>query len=231
MEFVVERRGRAKARLSLEPRLVLNAGYAGRNQEAVRRHIEELEQLGVPRPGRVPMVFAVSNHLLLNLSVLQVIDTQSSAEIEYVLLFHRGSVYVTVGSDHSDREVETRSIQKAKNSYPNVVAGTVWPLDEVTGHFDQLELTCEATRGDAIVPYQHGKAADLLPPSYWLDWVRRAGLFESDVVFYSGTIAAQDGLHHGDAYRLRLHDPVLGREIVHSYRCPVVSVPEVAEKA
>src|SRR5690554_1256842 len=192
MELLIERQGSTPERIQFEPRLVLNAGYAGRNQEAVRRHVEELAELGVPRPERVPMVFAVSNHLLLPLSELQVIDEQSSAEIEYVLLFHRGSVYVTVGSDHSDREVEIHSIQKAKNSYPNLMAPVAWPLEEVIDHFDRLELVCRVTRGPEELLYQKGMTADLLPPSYWLDWLKRARVPEDGLAFFSGTIAAQD---------------------------------------
>ncbi|MFP3340854.1 DUF2848 family protein, partial [Micrococcus sp. SIMBA_131] len=42
---------------------LLNAGYAGRNQEAVQHHIDELAALGVPGPSQVPALYPVSPYL------------------------------------------------------------------------------------------------------------------------------------------------------------------------
>jgi len=42
-------------------------------------------------------------------------------------------------------------------------------------------------------------------------------------VFFSGTVPALDGLVYGDAYRVRIKDPVLNRQIEHEYRCEIIS--------
>jgi hypothetical protein len=62
-----ERRRAARFRLDstgeeieVTPEIVAIAGYTGRNQEAVRRHVAELAAHGIAAPPRVPMVYAVT---------------------------------------------------------------------------------------------------------------------------------------------------------------------------
>lgn len=221
-----------ESRVSFIPDILLNAGWAGRDQLAVRKHIEELAQLGVPAPETVPAVFPVARHLLLSDAEVQVIDAATSAEVEYVLLIQPESLLVTVGSDHSDRALETHSVVKAKNACPNVMANRAWPWEEVADHFDQLELSCDVLRAGKFVAYQKGTTADLLPPQHWLEWLAERGLGQGSgrsVAFFSGTIPAEEGLVPGEAYRIRLYDPVLRREIVHTYSVRVL--PSVGELA
>lgn len=227
MELIVEST-RGERRVSFIPDLVLNAGWAGRDQDAVRRHIEELARLGVPAPETVPAILPVARHLLLSDSEVQVVDEGTSAEVEYVLLVQPGCVLVTVGSDHSDRALEAHSVVKAKNACPNVVASRAWPWEEVADHFDRLQLSCDVVREGKMIPYQRGTAGDLLPPQHWFDWLAQRGLGEKSgrsVAFFSGTIPAEEGLGPGEAYRIRLYDPILQREIVHTYTVRVLSVP------
>ena len=42
---------------------LLNAGYAGRNQEEVASHIAELAELGVPAPTTIPALYPISPYL------------------------------------------------------------------------------------------------------------------------------------------------------------------------
>ncbi|MBE3598495.1 MAG: DUF2848 family protein [Limnochordaceae bacterium] len=131
-----------------------------------------------------------------------------------------------MGSDHSDRALEAHSVTKAKNACPNVVARRAWPLDEVAAHFDRVQLSCDVTRGGETVAYQRGTAGELLPPSHWLEWLARQGVpgeAGTQAAFFSGTIPALHGLEPGDAYEIRMRDPVLQREIVHAYRVEVVT--------
>src|SRR3546814_21025368 len=67
---------------------------------------------------------------------------------------------VTVGSDHTDRKVETQSVVLSKNLCPKPVARTAWPLTQVLPHWDRLVLmaTC-----DGETP-QEGALSAILKP-------------------------------------------------------------------
>ncbi|EAX48268.1 hypothetical protein TcarDRAFT_1815 [Thermosinus carboxydivorans Nor1] len=43
---------------------IYNGGYAGRNQEHVREHIEELAKVGVPAPTTTPTLYPLANYNL-----------------------------------------------------------------------------------------------------------------------------------------------------------------------
>ncbi len=46
------------AALPFEAERLVIAGWAGRDETAVRRHIEELAELGVPPPSRTPLFYS-----------------------------------------------------------------------------------------------------------------------------------------------------------------------------
>ena len=41
-------------------RYALNAGYAGRDTEQVQHHVDQLAELGVPAPRRIPTLYPLS---------------------------------------------------------------------------------------------------------------------------------------------------------------------------
>lgn len=224
LELTVVRTGRPAEHLTFAIRRVFNAGWVGRNKEALRHHIDELAKLGVPPPRHVPTLFALGNHMLTTAEEIQVHGDETSGEVEYVLLWHRGEVLVGVGSDHTDRKLETHSIPKAKNLCLNVMAPVVWPYAEVKDHFEQLVLESHVVRGDTRQLYQKDVCAAILDPGYWTDFLnRRLGGLEDGLVLFSGTIGTVSGLLVGDAYEFSLIDPVLKREIYHRYACPALT--------
>src|SRR5262245_60468650 len=85
--------------LAVAVRRMVNAGYVGRNQDAVRAHVEELAREGVPPPSAVPVLFPVMLDKLTTAERIEVIGPHTSGEAEYVLLLVNGEVYVGVGSD------------------------------------------------------------------------------------------------------------------------------------
>ncbi len=48
------------------------AGWTGRNQEAMEKHIRELEELGVARPKTTPIFYRVAASLLTTADAIQV---------------------------------------------------------------------------------------------------------------------------------------------------------------
>jgi Protein of unknown function (DUF2848) len=207
-------------------RTVVNAGWAGRDRDAVAAHIAEMRSVGVPAPETVPIVFPVATAMVTQGDRIQVYSPESSGEVEYALVATRERTALTVASDHTDRRVEAMSIELSKQICPNVLASTAWDYAEVAPHVDDLVLRAWVRDGGAWHRYQEAPLAALLPPRYWLE--RLAGRLGSGgaVVLLSGTVPTlAGGLHYGDGFRMSLEDPRLGRSIVHEYDTVLVENP------
>jgi hypothetical protein len=205
---------------------MLNAGWAGRDLNAVAAHVEEMRTLGVPAPEKVPIVFPVAQAMLTQGDRIEIYSPQSSGEVEYVLVATRERVALTVGSDHTDRNVEATSIELSKQICPNVMAGAAWDYAEVAGHVDDLVLRAWVRSGGTWHAYQEAPLGALLAPAYWLE--RLAGRLSEDaaVVLFSGTVPTLgSALKYGDGFRMSLEDPRLRRSIVHEYDVALVENP------
>ena len=60
LDFLVHRRGTAPTRERIAVRQAIIAGWTGRDREALERHIEELEAIGVKRPASTPIYYRVA---------------------------------------------------------------------------------------------------------------------------------------------------------------------------
>jgi hypothetical protein len=196
------------------------AGWTGRDRAAVERHMAELEELGVPRPSSAPVFYRVSASRLT--TAVEIESTAaSSGEVEAILLRHAGELWVGVGSDHTDREVETYGVAVSKQLCDKPMAARLWPYAEVAPHWDELEL--RAWIGDGEL-YQEGALAALMSPDALLDLAEPA--LADGVAMFCGTFAAIGGIRPGSPFRYELRDPVLGRAIDGSYamrELPLVS--------
>ncbi|HSL20001.1 MAG TPA: DUF2848 domain-containing protein [Vicinamibacterales bacterium] len=223
LALTVNAKGESR-RLTFEAGRLMCCGWAGRNRDAVEAHIEELAQLGVPRPTRVPTFMNFSPYLLTTDREMTVVSDKSSGEVECVLLCRGDDIWVTVGSDQTDRDVETKSIPASKQMCGKFIAASCWPYREVADHWDELVLRCWTSENGTRSLYQEGALGGLLSPRELLcalpdvTWPPRLG-----VVLFSGTIATRSGLVFGEAYDLELDDPVLNRKIAASYRVNVLS--------
>jgi predicted amidohydrolase len=189
------------------------AGYTGRDTEAVKRYVAKLEEEGIEPPPSVPMVFYVGPDRVVAHDEIAVTGTESCGEIEFVLLQTDEGLHVTVGSDHTDRALETDSIPLSKQIVPKVVAKDAWRWEEVANHWDQLQLS--ATVGVDQRAYQETGVDFFLPPAEILDLVdARPG-----TVVFGGTVSPLEGRFDFDpVFTGRLHDPVLDRSIEFTYR-------------
>jgi hypothetical protein len=198
-------------------------GYAGRNQAKVREHIDELAKIGVAAPPRTPTVYPVSTYLLTVQPTITAQGKETSGEVEFVLFVQGDKIYVSVGSDHTDRELEKGSITKSKQMCEKIVAAQVWDLDDVKDHWDSLILRCWVTDGKGKRLYQDGTAVALLPVSDLIQAVKR----ETDAslngaVIYSGTVPTHGGFVFAPVWDLELEDPVRKRKITHRYEVKVL---------
>jgi hypothetical protein len=198
-------------------------GWVGRDQKALQAHIDELAQLGVPGPRRIPIYMNLSTYLLTTDDEVTVVSDKSSGEVEYVLLCSGEETRVTVGSDHTDRDVETKSIPGSKQMYAKCLAPECWPYPEIKDHWGKLILRCWAGKGTERTLYQEALLSEILDPQELLQKMPGEGMDKKEgLVLFSGTIPTKGGLIFGDSYGMELEDPVLKRTIKHSYRVKVL---------
>lgn len=211
----VGKTGAGKRTIAIE-RLIV-AGWTGRDRKAMEEHIEELAKLGIPRPATTPIFYRCAATLLTTAPAIQAMGGDSSGEIEPVLVALDDGLWVTVGSDHTDRKAETQGITLAKQLCAKPVAPMLWRFDEVADHWDKLMLRSHAVKDGQRRLYQEGPTTIMLPPE---DLVRRSGARPSlaaGTVMFCGTMAAKGGIKPADRFEMELEDPVLGRTIRHAY--------------
>lgn len=203
-------------------RLII-AGWTGRDPAAVEHHIRELEALGVKRPASTPIFYRVAAARLNQASVIEASGAKSGGEVEFVIVNHDGELWVGVGSDHTDREVETYGVTVSKQMCDKPVASSFWRFSDVAGHWDQLLLRSWVEDDGVRKTYQEGSVSAMLDPR---ELLRR---FEPDVLgsgdmMFCGTLAAKGGVRPTASFSFELEDPVLGRKIGHAYRVEILPV-------
>ncbi|OCK61373.1 DUF2848 domain-containing protein [Bradyrhizobium sp. LMTR 3] len=193
------------------------AGWTGRDPVARDKHIVELEALGIARPATTPIYYRCSARRITQDDRIEVTGSDSSGEVEFVLIGWQGRIFVGCGSDHTDRKVESYSVTVSKQMCDKPVASVLWELEEVIGHWDKLILRSWAIIGGARVLYQEGTLDAMLPVK---DLIERGfdgkGLPDGCAMF-GGTFAAKGGIRPADRFEFELEDPVLKRKISHGY--------------
>jgi hypothetical protein len=81
------------------------AGWTGRDPAARDKHIAELEAIGIARPASTPIYYRVAARRLTTADSIEVSGSETSGEVEFVLIGWEGRIFVGVGSDHTDRKV------------------------------------------------------------------------------------------------------------------------------
>ena len=213
-------------RIGITPTALVIAGWTGRDEAALRHHIEELAAIGVAPPSAVPLYYRAAAANVTQAAVLEVLGPDSSGEVEPVIVSLADGLWVGVGSDHTDRKAEAAGIALSKQLCGKPIGTALWPLAEVEGHWDSLVLRARATIGTKEMRYQDGGIATLRHPRDLL--ARRPGGpgLPPGTVMFCGTIGAIGGIRPATRFAVELHDPVLGRTLRHAYdvrELPVVS--------
>jgi hypothetical protein len=199
---------------------VIVAGWTGRDPAAVEEHMAELEALGVPRPSSAPIFYRVSASRLTTAAVIETTEA-SSGEVEAVLLRYQGTLYVGVGSDHTDREVETYRVAVSKQLCDKPLAPCFWRYEEVADRWDELILRSWI---DDDVLYQEGTLSGLIGAEDLLS--KAEPPLEDGTLIFCGTFGAIGGVRPAGEFRYEVEDPVVGRTIGGRYEnrpLPLVS--------
>jgi hypothetical protein len=194
------------------------AGWTGRDSAAVEHHIAELQAIGVSRPRTVPCFYRVGANLLTTEATIDVAGAESSGEVEFVLVSLPPGLHVGVGSDHTDRRVESYGVTVSKQMCPKPVCRELWPFAEMQEHWDALVLRSWITRDHRKELYQEGLVTRMLAPG---DLIARytGGDFAlpAGTAMFCGTMPLLLPIGPATEFHMELEDPVLGRTLRHQY--------------
>ncbi|AZU64397.1 DUF2848 family protein [Neobacillus mesonae] len=194
-------------------------GYAGRNTEKTMEHIIELEKIGVPRPKDIPALYPVRRNSLNQTGEIEVLGSQSSGEAEIVLIFgdNDDEVYITVGSDHTDRSLETIDINQSKQICDKPIAKKAWKLNEVVNHWDDLLLTSQILVNGEWQDYQRAKINEIIPLNEIKNFLTKKDVPMKNSVIFSGTVPLLDGFKYGSGFKMVFVDKVREDKIEAAY--------------
>jgi hypothetical protein len=171
----------------------------------------------VPPPGKVPLSHTLDAVAFLGrsaacyaaLDALFLTDadppvatatTASSGEVEASLLRHGGGRYGGVGSDHTDREVQTYGVAVAEQMCDKPIASEFWRYEEATPHWDRSIVRSWI---DEETLYQEGPLGARMHPDALLELAEPA--LTDGTVMFCRTSAAIGGIR--PAYRFRYQRP------------------------
>lgn len=200
------------------------AGWTGRNQEAVEKHIRELEELGVPRPASTPIFYRVSASLLTVATTIEVMGEASSGEIEPVVFMLDDALWVGVGSDHTDRKAETISVTLSKQLCAKPVSPVLWRYEDVADRWDSLEIRSHIVVDGQRRLYQEGTLATMRPPLELVRLDRGTDTLANGSAMFCGTLAVHGGITPSPNFEMELRDPSTGETLSAAYTS--VSLPE-----
>lgn len=201
--------------LSLPNIRTLVAGYTGRDEAAVQHHIDELAAIGVSPPPQVPMFYPVELATVTTARQTTVTGAHTSGEVEPVILRHNGRYFLGVGSDHTDRELETVDIGDSKRACPKPVGRKVVEIAD----WDSFDWDACAARSwvDGVL-YQEGTLGNLRTPGNLLrTFAERLGDSGEDLLCFAGTLPLLNGkFTPGHIWDIELTLPD-GRTLTHTY--------------
>jgi hypothetical protein len=207
----------AREPISVAVEQAVIAGWTGRDTAKMEEHIQELEKLGVTRPAATPLFYRVAAARLTLADAIEASGEQSSGEVEFVLVQDANALYVGVGSDHTDREVETYGVTVSKQMCDKPISSDVWPYAEIADHWDELVIRSWAISSGARRLYQEGSVAAMRAPDDLIERYTDGQALAPGTVMFGGTLPAIGGVAPAVRFEFELVDPVLDRRISHGY--------------
>jgi hypothetical protein len=206
------------------------AGWTGRDRAKVQHHIDELAEIGVAPPSTVPLFYRASSLLLTQSPRIEVVGDNTSGEIEPLIVMTGNTLYLGLGSDHTDRALEAHSVALSKQICPKPASPELWLFDRVKDRLDAIEMTSWINEGGDWTVYQRGDLSGIRPLEELIAMsdLRNVRLRDGDAAaMMCGTLGVTNGgVRPASAFRMELRDPVLGRTIAHQYE--ITALPVVA---
>ncbi|MGE8516813.1 MAG: DUF2848 domain-containing protein [Alcaligenes nematophilus] len=202
------------------------AGWAGRDLAAIEHHIEELAELGVPRPSSVPLYYRIAANQMIQDADIQVVGSGSSGETEVFVFNHQGRLLVSLASDHTDRVLEAHSVALSKQICAKPVAREAWLFSDVAEYWDELIIRAYIQEDGKEVLYQDGPLSTLKNPLELIEGYFHSTTMPEGFGMTCGTVGAIGGIRPATQFTMELYDPRRERSIRHTYVTEIL--PEVA---
>ncbi len=161
--------------LQFEVKLHINGGFASRDQVAAQRTLDEMKREGINIPvKKTPIFWPKLTNRITTSNIIEVLaGSKSCGEVEATILLGKGKekeIYIAVGSDHSDRELEKHDMVISKQMYPNVISKRVWRYEDVKQNWDAMVLRAWTVEADGKrTLYQEAKMNSLMTIEDFLD--------------------------------------------------------------
>src|SRR5690625_1306722 len=210
--------------ISLKQGLI--AGWAGRDQKANEAHIQELAEIGVPRPSKTPLFYEVGCNQFVQTNSIQVVGPNSSGEAEVLLMRHNNEYLISLASDHTDRKLEAYSVALSKQVCPKPVANKAWRFNDVKTHWDELLLKSWIIEDGKQVLYQDAPLKSLLLPMDLVKEKFNDGELPESTIMTCGTVPEIGGIRPAAKFIMQLFEPVLDRSLEYEYQMEIL--PEIA---
>ena len=194
-----------------------NFGSATRDPQSVVAHQEEVAKSGIHIAVDVPAprIYPIGLHSLDTSNSVFVQSTQTSGEVE-IVIYVSDQIYVGVGSDHTDRALETVSIPGSKQACVNHLAPKLWAWSDIADSWDECVLRSWV---DGRLYQEVGVDKFLSPPDVLSVLKERVNNVPTrDFLVYCGTYVSVDkALGFGSNWRYQLDAPKLNRQIDAQY--------------
>lgn len=202
------------------------AGWTGRDVAALNHHIDELKAIGVPPPSSVPLYYRVATQLLTQADTIEVLGEDTSGEVEPVLVGTPERLWVTLGSDHTDRKAETMGVAISKQVCPKAIGRTAWRFEDVEPQWDRMILRSFVEQDGKRTLYQEGTLATIRPARELIQGWQGQKRLPAGVAMFMGTLPAIGKIRPAARFAMELEDPTTGHKLTHAYgikTLPIVS--------
>lgn len=211
-------------KVNFKPETLVIAGFTGKDKASAEKHLEELREMGVPVPEKIPAFYPVEPSGLSDSPDIEVSSKESSGEAEPVLITTGGKMYIAVGSDHTARDLEMKDIGESKRACSKPISSEVFELEYVLKNWDRMVLRSYIRKNGEKVIYQEGKVSSLLQVHETLEllreWNSEISLQESAI--FLGTVPLLKGeFIYTDWYRVELIDEKSGSTLSREYTVKV----------
>lgn len=198
-----------------------------RDEAKMQAHLEECYKLGIKELicERPPLVMPISSWAVLTDNHIGVQRPKTSGEVEIVTIVDENDeIFVSVGSDHTDRSLETIDIPWSKQVAPNVVAPQMWRWNDVKDHWDDIHMESWVIDKGEVVKFQEAMVNEFWTPAEMVQGLRDSVVrVAGPNILFSGTVVSiGEELRFAESWTIKMTDPTLNRSIEHTYTVDVL---------